>query len=162
MIMFEMIKRKKYIAMAAGVIGGCGFFIFYLLGQRPPNYITPLNPLGMLIFILVIGAIGAFLTGEWSKATQAARYGALSGAVVGVIISLTLLILHNYAKYIQDTSINFSALLRDLPYYILMGGILSTLIIAAVTLVMGAAGAFAFSCIAQFVDTIMQFKQHRR
>jgi hypothetical protein len=75
--------------------------------------------------------------------------------------SLTLLILHNYAKYIHGSAIDFSALLRDLPYYILAGGVF-TVIIAMVTLALGIAGAFVFSRTAQFADTIVHFKRHRR
>ena len=151
-------KQKTIIV---GAIGGIAFFIYYALGQRPPNYITPLNPVGVLLFFLVIGAMGAFAAGELKKATRAARYGAWAGAITGAMASVTLIILHNYAKYIDSPSINFSALPGELLYYVVTGGML-TAMIAAVTLALGAAGAFVFSCVAQFVDTTVHFKRYRR
>ncbi|HEY3273218.1 MAG TPA: hypothetical protein VGJ92_05615 [Methanocella sp.] len=151
-------KRK---AIIVGAAGGIAFFIYYALGQRPPNYITPLNPVGMILFFPAIGAMGAFAAGEWKKASRAARYGACAGATTGAMASLTLIILHNYVKYIHGSAIDFSALLHDLPYYVL-AGLMLTAMIAAVTLAMGAAGAFVFSCMAQFVDTTVHFSRYRR
>ncbi len=161
MIQLLRIGKKEQMALIVGAIGGIAFFIYYASGQRPPNYITPLNPAGVLLFFLVIGAMGAFAAGELKKAAIAARYGAWAGAVTGAMASVTLVILHNYAKYIQGPAIDFSALFRDLSYYVIMG-VMLTAVIAAVTLAIGAAGAFVFSCVAQFADTAVHFRQHRR
>lgn len=152
-------SRQK--AILVGMIGGTAFFICYALGQRPPNYVTPLNPVGLLLFFPVIGALGAFAAGELGKAVPAARYGAWAGAITGAMASVTLIILHNYARHIHGSAIDFSGLLRDLLYYVIMGGML-TAMIAAITLALGAAGAFVFSCVAQFVDTIVHFERYRR
>jgi hypothetical protein len=156
-----MVTKKEFMAITIGAIGGIAFFIYYMAGQRPPNYITPLNPVGMVLFFPAVGAMGAFAAGEWKKASRAARYGGWAGATTGAMASLTLIILHNYAKYIHGSAIDFSALLRDLPYYIL-AGVMLTAMIAAVALAMGAAGAFVFSCMAQFIDTTVHFSRYRR
>jgi hypothetical protein len=70
---------KKHKAIIVGATGGIAFFIYYARGQRPPNYITQLNPAGVLLFFFAIGAMGAFAAGEWKKAASAARYGAWAG-----------------------------------------------------------------------------------
>jgi hypothetical protein len=161
MKIFFTARSKKHKAIIVGIIGGIVFFIYYALGQRPPNYITPLNPVGVLLFFLVIGAMGAFAAGEWKKAANAATYGAWAGAITGALASVTLIILHNYVKYIDSPSINFSALPGEFLYYVVTGGIL-TAMIAVVTLALGAVGAFVFSCGAQIVDTSVHFKRYRR
>lgn len=155
------LNSPRMRAVIVGAIGGITFFVYYALGQRPPNYITPLNPVGVLLFFLAIGAMGACATGEWRKATRAARYGALAGAVTGALSSITLIILHNYAKYIHGLSIDFSALFRDLTEYIILGP-MATAMIAIATMVLGAVGGIALSLVMQFFDTIIHFGRYRR
>jgi hypothetical protein len=152
---------NRHKAIIVGVIGGIAFFVYYAMGQRPPNYIAPLNPVGVLLFFLAIGAMGAFAAGEWKKAFRAVRYGAWAGAITGAMASVTLIILHNYANPIQGSAVNFSTLFGFSLYYLVFGAML-TVMIAAVTLALGAAGAFVFSCVAQLVDTAMHFKRYRR
>jgi hypothetical protein len=152
---------NRHKAILIGVIGGITYSGYYALKQFPPYYLPSLFPLGEFLFFLLIGAMGAFAAGEFNKATRAARYGAWAGVTAGVMLSVILIILHNYAKHINGSGIDFSPLLGYLEYYVVVGGML-TAMIAAVTLALGAAGAFVFSCIAQFVDTTVHFRQHRR
>jgi hypothetical protein len=135
-------------ATIVGVIGGIAFFVYYKLGQQPPYYITPLNPLGVLLFFLLTGAIGAiFATGEWKKVETAATAGAVAGFVTGTISAVTLVILNNI--YL----IGLSGMLHDWLYYLIFGGYF-TVVIAVITMIIGALGGIIFSLAVRLIDVV--------